>query len=286
MAPEAMRRKQFSVKSDMFSFGVVLYELFAQTRPWSNYDSVEVIAQVISGERMTIPDNIDTFIRHVMEVCWSHDPNSRPTFPTVIEALKDFHSNKPSRDGALSVSLHEKSTISPLRKDASGTNAMGDEVPNRALSNLLVEPMVHIDDVSFFQKLMLTNPDDLSDTIKDHNNTLRMIYILLCSQGRSSKSVDMILKVFKDLQQSEFHLTITYFWIQMVTYHMKVFSCQTSDISSSNDSFSIFLAQCSFNDDVDLRNETLYEKYYSAAVMNRSRFIFNMPDIMACPSFC
>jgi hypothetical protein len=53
-----------------------------------------------------------------------------------------------------------------------------------------------------------------------HDAKLRVVYLLLCRHGRSSASVDHILSQLARVEKSNAHLTLNYFWIQMVTYHI------------------------------------------------------------------
>lgn len=44
----------YSEASDAFSFGVVLYEMFARRAPWERHENLDVAFRVCSGERMTV----------------------------------------------------------------------------------------------------------------------------------------------------------------------------------------------------------------------------------------
>ena len=106
-APEAMRKRMYSEASDMFSFGVVLYEMFWRSVPWPEYDTLDVAIRVCSGERMVVDpcpnDDLACFcesynkplgvcLREVMQACWSHDPTSRPTLNDVMSLLETLQS--------------------------------------------------------------------------------------------------------------------------------------------------------------------------------------------------
>jgi serine/threonine protein kinase len=55
MAPEALRRKKFSEKSDVFSFGVTLWEMLSGCSPFQGCESMDVVVRVCNGERLAIP---------------------------------------------------------------------------------------------------------------------------------------------------------------------------------------------------------------------------------------
>jgi serine/threonine protein kinase len=87
-APEAMRNKQYSDASDVFSYGVVLYEMFTQCMPWEGYETLDVAIRVCSGERMMIPETVPRDISDLMILCWSHEPICRPSMSEIIQCLQ------------------------------------------------------------------------------------------------------------------------------------------------------------------------------------------------------
>eukprot|EP00752_Nemacystus_decipiens_P001312 g1302.t1 len=89
-SPEAMRKRCYSEASDAFSFGVVLYEMFARSPPWEGNENLDVAFRVCSGERMTVPDRVDAPIAELMSKCWDGNPRSRPDFASILTALTEF----------------------------------------------------------------------------------------------------------------------------------------------------------------------------------------------------
>ena len=56
MSPEAMRYRKYSESTDSFSFGVLLYEMFAWEQPWKGFLNLDVVVRVCDGKRMPLPD--------------------------------------------------------------------------------------------------------------------------------------------------------------------------------------------------------------------------------------
>jgi len=93
MAPESIENFQFSTKSDVFSFGVVLWEMLTCETPWPGVNLVQAAAEVLKGTRMEIPQNCPAFLDEIITKCWAQDPADRPGFSEIIDTLKRFQGN-------------------------------------------------------------------------------------------------------------------------------------------------------------------------------------------------
>lgn len=58
MAPEQILEKSYSLASDVFAFGVLLFEIFEQTSPWKGVTAVAAAHKVMSGQRLEVWFNI------------------------------------------------------------------------------------------------------------------------------------------------------------------------------------------------------------------------------------
>ncbi|KAK7604155.1 hypothetical protein V9T40_004428 [Parthenolecanium corni] len=91
-APEAANFSKFSIKSDVWSFGILLTELVTYGRiPYPGMTNAEVLQQVEHGYRMPIPPNCPQALYDIMLECWHKDPMKRPTFETLQWKLEDFY---------------------------------------------------------------------------------------------------------------------------------------------------------------------------------------------------
>lgn len=90
-APEAISHGMFSSKSDVWSFGVLLYEIITfGGNPYPGFNNNEAVDQVNSGYRMSCPNKCPDFVYDVMMECWNMEPEDRPTFGTLKRRLDGF----------------------------------------------------------------------------------------------------------------------------------------------------------------------------------------------------
>uniref|UniRef100_A0A914YU23 Tyrosine-protein kinase n=1 Tax=Panagrolaimus superbus TaxID=310955 RepID=A0A914YU23_9BILA len=90
-APEALRQSIFTSKSDCWSFGILLWEIFSFGRiPYPRIPIQDVIRHIESGYRMEPPEGCPLQISHLMTDTWSLQPSDRPTFAEIVNKLKRF----------------------------------------------------------------------------------------------------------------------------------------------------------------------------------------------------
>ncbi|NWR21348.1 HCK kinase, partial [Emberiza fucata] len=90
-APEAINYGSFTIKSDVWSFGVLLTEIITYGRiPYPGMSSVEVIRALERGYRMPRTDNCPEELYDIMMRCWKIKPEDRPTFEYIQSVLEDF----------------------------------------------------------------------------------------------------------------------------------------------------------------------------------------------------
>ncbi|XP_022930484.1 tyrosine kinase receptor Cad96Ca-like isoform X2 [Cucurbita moschata] len=90
MAPEVLRNEPSDEKSDIYSFGVILWELATEKIPWENLNSMQVIGAVgFMNQRLEIPKDVDPQWASIIESCWHSEPANRPSFQGLIERLRE-----------------------------------------------------------------------------------------------------------------------------------------------------------------------------------------------------
>lgn len=90
LAPEAWYDKQFSSRSDVWAFGVTLWELFSPfaSKPYSHLLEKDIMKEVANGLRLGCPEGCPATVFALMQTCWLKDATQRPTFRSLYSSLR------------------------------------------------------------------------------------------------------------------------------------------------------------------------------------------------------
>ncbi|XP_014808329.1 PREDICTED: insulin receptor [Calidris pugnax] len=90
MAPESLKDGVFTAYSDVWSFGVVLWEISSLAeQPYQGLSNEQVLKFVMDGGYLDQPDSCPERLHSLMQMCWQYNPKMRPTFIEIIEMLKE-----------------------------------------------------------------------------------------------------------------------------------------------------------------------------------------------------
>ncbi|KAL8253437.1 hypothetical protein R6Q59_037130 [Mikania micrantha] len=88
MAPEVIEHRPYNHKADVFSFGIVMWELLAKKLPYTSLTPLQAAIGVVQkGLRPVIPKHTHPEIVGLLEQCWQQDPSLRPEFSEIITVL-------------------------------------------------------------------------------------------------------------------------------------------------------------------------------------------------------
>uniref|UniRef100_A0A1B6CMD1 Activated CDC42 kinase 1 n=2 Tax=Clastoptera arizonana TaxID=38151 RepID=A0A1B6CMD1_9HEMI len=112
-APESLKARQFSHASDVWMFGVTVWEMFTfGEEPWLGMNGTQILRKIDrEGERLSHPDASPLELYNLMLQCWSKLPGDRPTFSAVREFL--LKSTPPVMKALQKFSEPEKLNIEP-----------------------------------------------------------------------------------------------------------------------------------------------------------------------------
>ena len=79
-------------KSDVYSYGIVMYEVLSRKKPFQELtDETHIVVAVVHGRRPSpIPSDIPPKLVELMEQCWQHDTARRPNFQTIVRTLRQL----------------------------------------------------------------------------------------------------------------------------------------------------------------------------------------------------
>ncbi|XP_059527736.1 tyrosine-protein kinase Tec isoform X3 [Myotis daubentonii] len=89
--PEVFNYSRFSSKSDVWSFGVLMWEVFTEGRmPFEKNTNYEVVTMVTRGHRLYRPKLASKYVYDVMLRCWQEKPEGRPSFEDLLRTIDEL----------------------------------------------------------------------------------------------------------------------------------------------------------------------------------------------------
>lgn len=124
MAPELMLGEKPTVKADVFSFYVIMWEVMARKKPHENKKVTQVIRAVSKQKkRLEMPDNMPEQLEELFRRCWAPVPDDRPSMEEVVQSVLEIRKNPRLRvttaatlegEAAFNYKLKNKTTKLPV----------------------------------------------------------------------------------------------------------------------------------------------------------------------------
>src|SRR5207248_9284388 len=94
LAPEVLSKKPYTKESDIYSFGMIMWEFTTGKKPFHDRPHNHLlISDILNGERPQITDDTPEFYAKLMKRCWDHNPKNRPTAEEIMDCLEGYCSD-------------------------------------------------------------------------------------------------------------------------------------------------------------------------------------------------
>lgn len=88
MAPESIEYNKFSAASDVWSYGIVLWEMLnPKMVPFEKHSNLQVAVKITQGVLLDIPTNCPEHVGQIIESCWNKRSSDRPKFREIAHKL-------------------------------------------------------------------------------------------------------------------------------------------------------------------------------------------------------
>ncbi|POG70645.1 kinase-like domain-containing protein [Rhizophagus irregularis DAOM 181602=DAOM 197198] len=186
IAPEILKRQNYTIASDIYGFGMIMWELMTGRRPfWDHDHDTDLIIKICDGFRPPIVTNAPEGYVELMQRCWHSDPNKRPTATELRKKIVIMKNNEPEYycDGITKIvkspdigpvksinpgAIYKSRSLSEMIKSAESTRSL--ESIDSEISNNKFEDNLTINDNDYLTKeieLDIDNDTSFGDSKDD-----------------------------------------------------------------------------------------------------------------------
>ena len=100
LAPEVLSRKPYTKESDIYSFGMIMWEFTTGKKPFHDRPHNHLlISDILNGERPQITDDTPEEYADLMKRCWDRNPENRPTAEEIKGCLYEYYTYDSGTEG-------------------------------------------------------------------------------------------------------------------------------------------------------------------------------------------
>ena len=120
MAPEVFEGPRYTEKCDVFSWGIIFWEVIAREQPFKYIEnSYAIMWRVHQGSRPPLIENCPKPIENLMTSCWNKNPELRPSMQQVVEVMSELCSFFPGADEPIIYEISQSEDVSRKKKKIS-----------------------------------------------------------------------------------------------------------------------------------------------------------------------
>ncbi|RHZ43856.1 hypothetical protein Glove_851g7 [Diversispora epigaea] len=147
MAPELFKNQPYSYASDIYSLGMIMWELTSGHRPFHDQEhGPKLILDILDGKRPEITEDTPELYANLTKKCWHPDPSQRLTIRKIYEFSREFNSfagsEKFTYDNWLKFKEAEKKRLEMVKSKKPFVKNPGYKHPNSRYYSILLNPML------------------------------------------------------------------------------------------------------------------------------------------------
>ena len=118
LAPEVLSKKPYTKESDIYSFGMIMWEITTGKKPFHDRPhNYLLISDILNGERPQITNDTPEFYSELMKRCWDHNPENRPTAKEIFDCLGEYRYHKATSEKKEIIELAESKRQKIIKSD-------------------------------------------------------------------------------------------------------------------------------------------------------------------------
>ena len=91
MSPEIWRKSEYTKSSDIYAFGIVMYEIMTLERPFNTIGIFDLMQTIAKGNRPEFTKPVSEVYKNLIQRCWSQIPSERPTSDEILKEIETNH---------------------------------------------------------------------------------------------------------------------------------------------------------------------------------------------------
>ncbi|KAF4528011.1 hypothetical protein B566_EDAN002194 [Ephemera danica] len=167
MAPESINFRRFTTASDVWMFGVCMWEiLMLGVKPFQGVKNNDVIGKIENGERLALPADCPPRLYSLMSQCWCYEPSKRPSFKEIREVLNEILMDE--RHQKEETMRRENRRVQAMSWGSSGSDDPAPPKPARFPLEGSVAPAVQAPPPQVSTYIVAQNPEVLAQLLKEN----------------------------------------------------------------------------------------------------------------------